>query len=71
MHPISRHLEQAEITQAEFARRMDISPQLVNDLIKGRCNIGRETALRMVERTGGDLQLHELLAWDTEGVRVA
>jgi transcriptional regulator with XRE-family HTH domain len=60
-HPILRVLDELGWTQAELARRSKLSPQYVNDLIRGRSVPGRAGALALVCATSGKLTLEELL----------
>lgn len=43
---------------------MGLSPGFISQLISGSERCGRIAALRIVEKTGGEIQLAELLTWD-------
>ncbi len=63
-HPILKYIEQTKITQVEFARRAGLTPQHLNDVVRGRCFPGRENALAVVRATGGEVSLESLLTWE-------
>lgn len=69
MHPIRRYVEKVGITQAEFAGRADLSPQFITDVIRGRSQLGRNSALALVAASGGALTLEELFQWRPRGKR--
>ena len=71
MHPILRYVKKRGITQAEFAKRVGASPQLISDVIHSRGFLGREKSLQVVQTTGGEIGLEELAAWDPDQVRAA
>lgn len=60
-HPIDRYCEAHGIPRAELARRADVSPQFLADVVSGRRQLGRESAVALVESTEGELTLDELL----------
>ena len=68
-HPIARYIDEAGITQREFATRCGLSPQFVNDMIAGRYTPGVATAKTIVEKTGGSIRLDELLTWEPPAQR--
>ncbi len=63
-HPFRRYCLEHDLTQAEFARLVSLSPPYVSQLISGRERIGRIAALRVVEKTGGEVTLAQLLTWE-------
>jgi len=74
-HPIKRYCVARRIKQREFARVVGLSEGFISQLILGHEKCGRESALLIVERTGGVIRLEELLTWappgDTENLRGA
>lgn len=73
MHPIKRYCEGNQISQRAFARLTVLSEGYVSQLISGRDSIGKQAALRIVSKTGGEITLAELLTWtpDESSVRAA
>jgi len=64
MHPIAQYCQKHEITQAAFARQVGLSEPYVCQLISGRDRCGRNAALKIVAKTGGEVQLERLLTWE-------
>lgn len=63
-HPIRRYCEKHGLTQAEFALRVGLSANYVRQITCGMHIPGRRAALRIVEKTGGEISLVELLTWE-------
>lgn len=60
-HPITRYCSEHKITRAELARRSGLSPQFLNDVVKGRRQLGRISAYQLLSATDGALTLDTLL----------
>lgn len=71
MHPIRRYCEQRKIRQRVFAELVGLSEGFVSQLITGRERCGRDAGLKIVQRTGGAIELVELLSWDRSETRAA
>ena len=63
-HPIKRYCEQHGITQVEFAARVGLSKYYVRQISCGLHIPGARAAKRIVEKTGGEIGLVELLTWE-------
>lgn len=63
-HPIRRYCEKHGITQVEFALLVGLSVHYVRQIIGGAHVPGRRAAMRIVEKTGGEIALVELLTWE-------
>lgn len=62
MHPISKFLESQGLTQADFAKRVGLSRQQINNVVRGRSNPSLRTIRKIVEVTGGEITLLDLVA---------
>ena len=65
-HPIRRYCKAHGTTQSALASAAGISKQYVCDMIAGRAPCGRGGALAIVEATGGEITLAEILTWEPE-----
>ena len=54
---LEERLEAQGLTHAEFARRCDLSPQLISDIIAGEAPITQETALQFELVLGVDASI--------------
>lgn len=70
-HPIQSYLDEIDKSQTWFAGQLGKSVQLLNDVIRGRCYLGRETSLEVVRLTGGRVTLEQLATWTSESKAVA
>tara|TARA_B100000809_G_scaffold121754_1_gene119911 strand:- start:91 stop:291 length:201 start_codon:yes stop_codon:yes gene_type:complete len=62
MHPIAKFLESQGLTQADFAKRVGLSRQQINNVVRGRSNPSLRTIRKIVEVTGGEITLLDLVA---------
>jgi transcriptional regulator with XRE-family HTH domain len=62
MHPISKFLEGQGLTQADFAKQVGLSRQQINNVVRGRSNPSLRTIRKIVEVTGGEITLLDLVA---------
>ncbi len=62
-HPLESYLAREGETQVEFAARLGVSKQQVNNVLRGRAWFGRAVANRVVEITGGAVSLEKLMTW--------
>jgi hypothetical protein len=75
MHPIDRYCERHGIKRAALAKRAGLSPQFLSDVVGARKPpgvkrhrmLGRESAVKLVLATEGELTLDELLMPDNDG----
>ncbi len=65
-HPIRRYCEKREITQRAFADIVGFTEGFISQMIRGHDVCGRNAALQIFHRTGGDIGLEELLAWEAD-----
>lgn len=59
VHPgelLLEELQERGLTQAEFARHSNLSPVLVNEIIKGKRGIGPDTALALEAALGASAE---------------
>lgn len=63
-HPLRAWLDDRKERPAKFARRLGVSPQLLSDVFAGRCHLGRENSLAVVQATGGEVTLADLATWE-------
>ncbi len=63
-HPIQRFCEKHGITQREFALRVGLSVDYVRQIATAQHIPGRRAAMKIVEKTGGEIGLVELLTWE-------
>ncbi len=63
-HPIRKYLEENDLTQVEFADRMGYKQGFISSLINGGDVCGRKAAIRIMTKTGGKIQLEELIMWE-------
>ena len=63
---LKEFLEPLEVTQTEAARRLGISFQRLNAIVRGRRSVSADTALRLEKLTGWDAQIWMSLQtkWD-------
>jgi len=66
MHPLRSYCNRHGLRQIHLAAKMGISPQFLNDVLKGRSYLGRRSALKAVEVTGGEVTLADLATWTLE-----
>lgn len=57
---IPQYLEKSGIHQAEFARRLGVSPGLVWQWLNGETKITAERAVQIEEATGGDVTCEDV-----------
>jgi len=62
-HPIAAYIASQEITQVEMARRIGISPQMLNDVLRGRSQMSGKTMLLVEEATARAVTASDLVAW--------
>jgi len=66
-HPIRSYCVERNLRQREFAKTVGLSEGFISQLILGRERCGRDAALSIVEKTGGEIDLTELLTWKLQG----
>ena len=54
---LEEHIEAENMSQAELARRCDLSPQLISDIIAGKAAIHPDTALQFQKVLGVDARI--------------
>ena len=54
---LEEYLEVRQMSQAEFARRCDLSPKLISDIIAGKAAIHPDTALQFQRVLGLDASI--------------
>ena len=64
-HPIRRYCQDRELTQRDFADLVGLSEGYVSQMIAGHYECGKNAALQIVTKTGGKIQLEELLTWES------
>ena len=60
-HVIDRYCRRARIPRSELARRANLSPGYLCDVVRGRCDLGARAARVLVAASEGQLSLEELL----------
>ncbi|HUU96819.1 MAG TPA: helix-turn-helix domain-containing protein [Phycisphaerae bacterium] len=63
VHPLAAYIASQEITQVEMARRIGISPQMLNDVLRGRSQMSGKTMLLVEEATARAVTASDLVAW--------
>ena len=66
-HPIAQYCNKHEITKLAFARQVGLSEPYICQMISGRDKPGRNAALTIVAKTGGEVPLERLLTWEAAG----
>lgn len=66
---LARYLEKSKLTQAAFARRIDVAPSYVSMLLNGTFWPGRRLMLRIVEETRGQVTPNDLIGVDLKTYR--
>ena len=75
IHPgefLADELQEIEITAAELARQLDVPPNRISQIIRGRRDITADTALRLGQffGTGPELWMNLQKAYDLDKARV-
>lgn len=60
--PLARYLNEAGISQSEFARRAGLSAGTMSDILSGRRAIGKASAIKIISASGGALTFDDLMA---------
>jgi transcriptional regulator with XRE-family HTH domain len=66
-HPIRRYCRATKTSQHELARRAGISHQLISHFLVGRRVCGARAGLAIVDASGRQIDLEELLRWGRSG----
>ena len=75
IHPgefLADELQEIEITAAELSRQIDVPPNRISQIIRGRRDISADTALRLGQffGTGPELWMNLQKAYDLDKARV-
>ena len=75
IHPgefLADELQEIEITAAELSRQLDVPPNRISQIIRGRRDISADTALRLGQffGTGPELWMNLQKAYDLDKARV-
>ena len=75
IHPgefLADELQEIEITAAELSRQLDVPPNRISQIIRGRRDITADTALRLGQffGTGPELWMNLQKAYDLDKARV-
>ena len=75
IHPgefLADELQEIEITAAELSRQIDVPPNRISQIIRGRRDISADTALRLGQffGTGPELWMNLKKAYDLDKARV-
>lgn len=57
---LSEYLSKRDVSQAELARRLEVTPGLVWQWLNGHRRIGAEQVLKIEAATEGEVSRHEL-----------
>ena len=61
MEKIRSFLKQNKMLQSDFARLVGLSPQFINDLLRGRSRCGVYSARKIQRYTGGQIRAADLV----------
>ncbi|MFO7785244.1 MAG: hypothetical protein R6V25_11475, partial [Desulfatiglandales bacterium] len=61
---LKTYLEFKSISVAQAAKKLDVTPSWLYEIVAGRKPAGRKLALKIVEWSGGDVRLEDL--WKEE-----
>ena len=65
-HPIRRYCDDRELTQRAFADIVGFTEGFISQMIRGHDVCGRNAAIQIVKKTGGEIRLEELLTWESD-----
>ena len=57
---LAEYLSKRAVSQAELARKLDVTPGLIWQWLNGHRRVGAEQVLKIEAATGGEVSRHEL-----------